>query len=112
LGKRRQQVHPAANEITSIVDDGVVEIAQGLGILSVLEDDLSYVPNTHIVQFQGIWNALFWLPRTPYLNTYSIHIYINKNKSLLGVVAQAFNPSTLEAQAGKFLSSRPTWSTK
>ena len=28
------------------------------------------------------------------------------------VVAHAFNPSTWEAEAGKFLSSRPAWSTK
>jgi hypothetical protein len=27
-----------------------------------------------------------------------------------GVVAQAFNPSTWEAEAGGFLSSRPGWS--
>jgi hypothetical protein len=29
-----------------------------------------------------------------------------------GVVAHAFNPSTREAEAGGFLSSRPAWSTK
>jgi hypothetical protein len=29
-----------------------------------------------------------------------------------GVVAQAFNPSTWEAEAGRFLSSRPAWSTE
>jgi hypothetical protein len=28
------------------------------------------------------------------------------------VVAHAFNPSTWEAKAGRFLSSRPAWSTK
>jgi hypothetical protein len=28
------------------------------------------------------------------------------------VVAQAFNPSTSEAEAGRFLSSRPAWSTE
>jgi hypothetical protein len=29
-----------------------------------------------------------------------------------GMVAHAFNPSTREAKAGGFLSSRPAWSTK
>jgi hypothetical protein len=30
----------------------------------------------------------------------------------LGIVVHAFNPSTREAEAGGFLSSRPAWSTK
>jgi hypothetical protein len=30
----------------------------------------------------------------------------------LGVVAHAFDPSTQEAEAGGFLSSRPAWSTE
>ena len=29
-----------------------------------------------------------------------------------GIVVYTFNPSTLEAEAGRFLSSRPAWSTK
>jgi hypothetical protein len=43
---------------------------------------------------------------------------LNKNQSLSlpqkkpGVVAHAFNPSTWEAEAGGFLSSRPAWSTE
>jgi major histocompatibility complex class I len=32
--------------------------------------------------------------------------------TMQGVVAHAFNPSTWEAEAGGFLSSRPDWSTK
>jgi hypothetical protein len=47
-----------------------------------------------------------------------MHIYINtcfympaKNKPGM-VVAHTFNPSTREAEAGGFLSSRPAWSTE
>jgi major histocompatibility complex class I len=35
-----------------------------------------------------------------------------KKEEKPGVVAHAFNPSTREAEAGGFLSSRPAWSTK
>jgi hypothetical protein len=35
-----------------------------------------------------------------------------KKKKKSGVVAHAFNPSLREAEAGGFLSSRPTWSTE
>jgi hypothetical protein len=44
----------------------------------------------------------------------SIPVDFQDFKSLLwpGVVAHAFNPSTREAEAGGFLSSRPAWSTK
>jgi hypothetical protein len=35
-----------------------------------------------------------------------------KNRLSQAVVAQAFNPSTLEAEAGGFLSLRPAWSTE
>jgi hypothetical protein len=37
---------------------------------------------------------------------------IDKNWVGRAVVARAFNPSTWEAEAGRFLSSRPVWSTK
>jgi hypothetical protein len=33
-------------------------------------------------------------------------------KKIIGVVAHAFNPSTEEAEAGGFLSSRPAWFTE
>jgi hypothetical protein len=35
-----------------------------------------------------------------------------RKRKELGMVVHAFNPSTLEAEAGRFLSSRPAWSTK
>jgi hypothetical protein len=39
-----------------------------------------------------------------------IFLFVIKSKQL-GVVVHAFNPSIWEAQAGRFLSSRPAWST-
>jgi hypothetical protein len=40
-------------------------------------------------------------------------IQCNKDSILKpGMVAYAFNPSTREAEAGGFLSSRPAWSTE
>jgi hypothetical protein len=43
---------------------------------------------------------------------YIMKFYAVKKKNEPGVVAHAFNPSTREAEAGGFLSSRPAWSTK
>ena len=39
-------------------------------------------------------------------------IFFFRKALMLGVVAQAFNPSTWEAEVGRFLSMRPAWSTK
>jgi hypothetical protein len=39
-------------------------------------------------------------------------MFLRNGSTKPGVVAHAFNPSTREAEAGGFLSSRPAWSTK
>jgi hypothetical protein len=46
-----------------------------------------------------------------YLKCKRIKRLIKKERSQ-AVVAHAFNPSTWEAEAGRFLSSRPAWSTE
>jgi hypothetical protein len=49
----------------------------------------------------------------PYSAIYKKHTSAIKiDVTLPGVVAHAFNPSTREAEAGGFLSSRPAWSTE
>jgi hypothetical protein len=48
----------------------------------------------------------------PEMYKYSVWWHVLKTPSEPGVVAHAFNPSTQEAEAGGFLSSRPAWSTK
>ena len=66
-----------------------------------------------------------WVPPTLkqgilyYMNTYvgsSVWLSVLRRsqelEKLLGVVAHAFNPSTWEAEASEFLSSRPAWSTE
>jgi hypothetical protein len=52
-----------------------------------------------------------WIQKMCYIYTMEYYAAI-KNIDLLGVVAQAFSPSTQEAEAGRFLSLRPAWSTK
>jgi hypothetical protein len=67
------------------------------------------------------WNSLknrylVWDTFMPseHMDVFILHwsITILKRFFLLGVVAHAFNPSSWEAEAGGFLSSRPAWSTK
>jgi hypothetical protein len=41
-----------------------------------------------------------------------IQVILQDSDSQPGVVAHAFSPSTREAEAGGFLSSRPAWSTE
>jgi hypothetical protein len=45
------------------------------------------------------------------LNTHTYKKHLKKKKKP-SMVAHAFNPSTREAEAGGFLSSRSAWSTK
>jgi hypothetical protein len=40
------------------------------------------------------------------------NVIVKKEYISGAVVAHAFNPSTREAEAGEFLSSRPAWSTE
>jgi hypothetical protein len=47
-----------------------------------------------------------------YIHRSYINIIPSRKKTKLGVVAHSFNPSNWEAEAGRFLSSRPAWSTK
>ena len=49
---------------------------------------------------ENIVYQLFWI------------LYYLKHSSSQAVVAHAFKPSTWEAEAGRFLSSRPVWSTE
>jgi hypothetical protein len=46
------------------------------------------------------------------LMVYNKLVFNEKDRNKLSVVAHAFNPSTWEAEAGRFLSLRPAWSTK
>ena len=46
------------------------------------------------------------------LDDVGLLLAFKSTRGVPGVVAHAFNPSTWEAEAGRFLSSRPAWSTK
>jgi hypothetical protein len=59
-------------------------------------------------------NNLVILPQSLILSSCKLCIDLKDLKPYfqLGVVVHTFNPSTQEAEAGRFLSSRPAWSTK
>jgi hypothetical protein len=97
-----------------------------LRVHSVLQEDLSFIPRTHVGGLQLSITSAPWepMPSSVFLwGLYSCaceltHVKNNKNKSFLkvgaswAVVAHTFNPSMWEAEAIGFLSSRPTWSTE
>jgi hypothetical protein len=76
--------------------------------------------------FRGQWAFLCSVPRALVsfsinvfkkfthmdVSVHSVHRACKRQKMEPGVVEHAFNPSTREAGAGRFLSSRPAWSTK
>jgi hypothetical protein len=71
---------------------------QGFSQLSSLEDE-------HCIRIVFKWDFIYYL-------FVCLFIYLFKDLlTRLGVVAYAFNPSIQEAEAGRFLSSRPAWST-
>jgi hypothetical protein len=65
----------------------------------------SAIKNKDITKFVGKWMELENIILTEVTQT-------QKYNHAPGMVAHVFNPSIWEAEAGGFLSSRPTWSTK
>jgi hypothetical protein len=68
------------------------------------EDPCEFKANLQI-DFQGQPGILF-------LNPTQRILFLKATTTSQVVVAHAFNPSTQEAEAGGFLSSKPAWSTK
>jgi hypothetical protein len=64
--------------------------------------------NCLLLDARGSFKTVIFL----HLQVHLAFLTENKNYQLLGMVAHAFNPSTWEAEAGGYLSSRPAWSTK
>ena len=62
--------------------------------------------------FSGEVGKAISLPTLSYFSPFVPWGWELEKECLLGVVAHAFNPSTWEAEAGGFPSSRPAWSTK
>jgi hypothetical protein len=56
--------------------------------------------------------AIIALKVTNTLSACFHNLFLKKKKNQPGVLVHAFNPSTREAEAGRFLSLRPTWSTE
>jgi hypothetical protein len=60
---------------------------------------------------ESMWHAVIHAGKNVHAHKI-IRFSLKKRKEQAGVVAYTFNPSTREAEAGRFLSSRPAWSTK
>jgi hypothetical protein len=63
----------------------------------------------------GSQPSVMGIPLLVCLKTATVHSHIfkkKKKKCSWAVLAHAFNPSTWEAEAGGFVSSRPAWSTE
>jgi hypothetical protein len=68
--------------------------------------------NGLLLLFWFLKTVLLYIPVWPYcVFEANLEIEVEKKKGR-AVVAHAFNPSTREAEAGGFLSSRPAWSTE
>ena len=72
-----------------------------------IQHELQYLGEHHTDQDKegNVFILCIILPQNGYQGTQNM-------ESQLGMVAHAFNPSTREAKAGGFLSSRPAWSTE
>jgi hypothetical protein len=88
---------------------------------SAVEEDTSHQPTQQVSTYLHInihttqSKIHFQKAKLKKICMYFMELICNKIKNLNvepGVVAHTFNPSTREAEAGGFLSSRPTWSTK
>ena len=67
----------------------------------------------YLVDILALSSFGYLKPRFIYYNVIKTNKILNlKIIKEPGVVAHAFNPSTREAEAGGFLSSRPAWSTE
>jgi hypothetical protein len=84
-----------------------------LGYYHVFEvQSLEKIPSIRIVSLEQ-WLSTF-LMLSPFNRVPHVVVIPGTIKESLqpGMVAYAFNPSTWEAEAGEFLSSRPAWSTE
>jgi hypothetical protein len=68
--------------------------------------------NTEELEVQGLSQVYQWVLDQPVILWLWKTVSEKRNNPEPGTVAHAFNPSTWEAEAGGFLSSRPDWSTK
>jgi hypothetical protein len=73
---------------------------------------LKLVPYYRFEISPGPQNGDKWGLRIIYHLVWCGLVLVFETGFLPGVVAHAFNPSIREAEAGRFLSSRPPWSTK
>jgi hypothetical protein len=87
-------------------------MAQWPRALTALPEVMSSIPSNHMVAHRRDVMPSSGSQLYVQQSTYALNKYNLKKRRCQAVLVHAFNPSTWEAEAGGFLSSRPAWSTE
>jgi hypothetical protein len=74
--------------------------------------NVKVIGNSSVMKHQPLHIQLLHIPEVVIASSVVVYKQLQEMSFVPGVVAHTFNPSTQEAEAGRFLSSRQAWSTE